>query len=198
MNESTPLAGSAAPSGPVQIRVQPTPNPNALKFVVNYPVKMTGKATFTRPSEALGLRLAEDLFMVEGVRQLHFFENVVTVTHSEDADVDTLRLEIQAVLQTRLPQHDANFLIEEERKRVDRSGLSPELQTIEQLLDESVRMHLQGDGGDIEIVSYSDHKLEVRYQGACGTCPSSIGATLDAIQGILREKFDPEIQVIPV
>ena len=87
---------------------------------------------------------------------------------------------------------------EEEKKKIDRSNLPPDLQTIETILDETVRMYLQGDGGDIEIVKYENHRLDVRYQGACGTCPSSIGATLDAIQGILQEKFDPEIQVVPV
>lgn len=182
----------------ILIRIQPTPNPNALKFVINKPVKATGKATFTRPSEAMGLRLAEDLFLIEGVRQLHFFENVVTVTYADDADVDTLQLEVQAVLQTRMPTHNPDFLVEEEKKKIDRSNLPPDLQTIETILDETVRMYLQGDGGDIEIVKYENHRLDVRYQGACGTCPSSIGATLDAIQGILQEKFDPEIQVVPV
>ena len=182
----------------VLIRVQPTPNPNALKFVVNAPVKLSGKATFARPAEAIGIRLAEDLFMIEGVRQLHFFENVVTVTYAEDADVDTLTLEVKAVLQTRMPAHDPNFLMEEEKKQVDRSMLPKDIQRIESILDETVRMHLQGDGGDLEVVKYEDHKLEVRYQGACGTCPSSIGATLDAIQGILREQFDPEVEVVPV
>ena len=95
----------------ILIRIQPTPNPNALKFVVNKPIKATGKATFTRPSEAMGLRLAEDLFLIEGVRQLHFFENVVTVTYADDADVDTLQLEVQAVLQTRMPTLGAVFLV---------------------------------------------------------------------------------------
>jgi NFU1 iron-sulfur cluster scaffold homolog, mitochondrial len=182
----------------ILVRVQPTPNPNALKFVVNVGVKANGKATFSRPSEAVGIRLAEDLFALPDVRQLHFFENVVTVTYAESADVDTLRLEIIAVLQSRLPVHDPHFLVEEEKKKVDRSNLSPELQKIEEILDSTVRMFLQGDGGDIEVVSLKGHTLEVRYEGACGTCPSSTSATLDAIQGILREQFDPELEVVPL
>lgn len=186
------------PQTDILVRVQPTPNPNALKFVVNVPVKNEGKATFTRPSEAMGVRLAEDLFKVEGVRQLHFFENVVTVTHAEESDIELLRLEIQAVLQSRLPVHDASFLVEEEKKKVDRSTLPPEIQKIEEILDNTVRQFLQGDGGDIEVVALNGKTLEVRYQGACGTCPSSTAATLDAIQGILQEQFDPEIQIVPV
>lgn len=187
-----------SPVQDIMVRVQPTPNPNALKFVVNVPVKMQGKATFTRPSEAVGVRLAEDLFRVDGVRQLHFFENVVTVTYADDADYDTLNLEVKAVLQSRLPAHDPNFLVEEEKRKVDRSTLPPEIQKIEEILDNTVRMYLQGDGGDIEVVALNGKELQVRYQGACGTCPSSTSATLEAIQGILQEQFDPEIQIVPV
>jgi len=40
--------------------------------------------------------------------------------------------------------------------------------------------------------------LYVSYQGACGTCPSSTTGTLMAIEGILREQYNPEIEVIPV
>lgn len=182
----------------VQVRIQPTPNPNALKFVTNVAVKNTGKATFAKPSEATGILLAEDLFMIEGVRQLHFFENVTTVTFAEDVDVATLELEVQALLQRRLPIHDPNFLLPEERQRASRDTLPEPIQKIEKILDETVRMHLQGDGGDIEVLKYENHQLEVRYQGACGTCPSSVGGTLEAIQGILRDQFDPELVLVPV
>ena len=192
------MSHNTAAGQEILVRVQSTPNPNALKFIVNVPVKLEGKATFSRPSEAFGIRLAEDLFMVEGVRQLHFFENVVTVTYAEDTDVDTLTLEITALLRRRLPVHDPSFLAVEEKKMVDRSQLPPDIQAIEAILDNTVRTFLQGDGGDIEVVSLKGKELEVRYQGACGTCPSSTSATLDAIQGILREQFDPEIEIVPV
>ncbi len=182
----------------IMVRVQPTPNPNALKFIVNRTLKDTGKATFVRPSEASHIPLANDLFQVEGVRQLHFFENVVTVTFAEETDVDTLRLEATALLQRRLPMHDPAFLMDDERKKADRSMKPPEIQQIEEILDRTVRTFLQGDGGDIEVIQLKDHILEVRYEGACGTCPSSTSATLEAIQGILREQFDPEIEITTV
>jgi NFU1 iron-sulfur cluster scaffold homolog, mitochondrial len=188
----------AAQPKEILIRVLPTPNPNALKFVVNRPIKSKGSATFARPSEALGVRLAEDLFRIDGVRQLYFFENVITVTHAEDADIDTMRLEIQSVLQTRLPVHDASFLTDAERKKAEKPQLEGDLKEIDEILDETVRTFLQGDGGDIEVVSYKDHVLEVRYQGACGTCPSSMTGTLEAIQGILQQQFDPEIKIVTV
>jgi len=57
---------------------------------------------------------------------------------------------------------------------------------------------LQGDGGDIEVVNLEGKKLYVHYEGACGTCPSSTSGTLMAIEGILRDEFVPDLEVIPV
>jgi Fe-S cluster biogenesis protein NfuA len=38
----------------------------------------------------------------------------------------------------------------------------------------------------------------IHYQGACGSCPSSISGTLYAIENMLREEVDPEIEVVSV
>lgn len=180
----------------VLVRILPTPNPLAIKFIVNKSIKNEGKASFAKPSETYGIPLAEELFHVDGVQQLHFFENVITVTHSDEVDTEKLKADVISVIQTRMVIHDPNFLTEEENKKVDRSKLPPEIQQIEEILDRTVRSFLQGDGGDIEVISYKDHVLEIRYQGSCGTCPSSTTGTLDAIESILREQFDPEIQIM--
>ncbi len=179
----------------ILVRVLPTPNPNAIKFVVNRTLKATGKATFARPSEAFGVKLAEEIFHIDGVRQLHFFENVLTVTHSEETNSEKLKADVSSIIQSRIAIHDPEFLTEEEGKKVDRSKLPIEVQQIEEILDRTVRTYLQGDGGDIEVVSYHGHTVDIRYQGACGTCPSSSAGTLDAIHGILKEQFDPLIEI---
>ncbi len=181
----------------VLVRTLPTPNPQAIKFVVNKAIKETGKATFEGPDDTKGLRLAEDLFAVSGVIQLHMFENVVTVTYAEEADPQQLKDNVIAVLKSRLPVHDPSFVLEEEKKK-DRSQLSPELQQIEEILDRTIRPALQADGGDLDALDYDNEEkiLEVRYQGACGSCPSSMFGTLEAIRGILKDEFDPEIEIM--
>jgi len=77
-------------------------------------------------------------------------------------------------------------------------GADPVLDRINQVLDEKVRPGLAGDGGGLEIVGYHDHRLMIHYQGACGSCPSSVSGTLYAIENMLREEVDPEIEVISV
>ena len=74
----------------------------------------------------------------------------------------------------------------------------PRLLRINEILDEKVRPYLMGDGGYLEILSLKDHTLNIRYQGACGSCPSSLTGTLMAIEGMLKQEVDPELEVIAV
>ncbi len=188
---------AGTPSSEVLIRIQDTPNPNAWKFVLDRPVLLEGKASYSTPEEAFGNRLALDLLSLPGVKQVHFFENVITLTARFDVEPEDLQSNAVAVIQTRLPVHDPAFGVQESKK-ASREGLSPELQAIEEILDRTIRPGLQGDGGDIEIVAYENNQLQVLYQGACGTCPSSTTGTLMAIEGILRDEFNPTIEVIPM
>jgi Fe-S cluster biogenesis protein NfuA len=181
----------------ILVRTQATPNPLAIKFVVNCPVKLEGKATFTRPDEATGIKLAEDLFLVGGVEQLHMFENVITVTYVADADRDKLIEDVTTVLQAGLKTHNASFMLETEvQKKKSRESRSPEIDQIEEILDRTIRPGLQADGGDIEVVDFKDNIVTISYEGACGSCPSSMYGTLDAIYSILRAEFHPELDIM--
>jgi len=96
-----------------------------------------------------------------------------------------------------MPIHNPALGQTHEKKQA-RGHLPPDLQKIESILDRTVRPGLQGDGGDITVIKYENHKLEVSYEGACGTCPSSTTGTLMAIESILKDEFDPQIEVVPV
>ena len=193
MNESAHTSDNSD----VLIRVQGTPNPNAWKFVLDRPVLTEGKASYSTIEEAAQNNLAKSLFEVPGVRQVHYFQNVITVTHQFDVDFDHIRDSLCAVIQTRMPVHNPNQTRVDEKK-MSRAHLPPEVQKIEEILDRTIRPGLQGDGGDIDVIKYDDNKVYVSYQGACGTCPSSTTGTLMAIEGILKDEFNPAIEVIPL
>lgn len=181
----------------VMVRPMSTPNPHAYKFIVNCSLKSSGKATFNNAEEAAGITLVESLFAMPEVLQVHVFENVMTVTFQDGSDVEKLTADVEAILKTRLPIHDPDFLMPTEREtKSPRTNLSPEMQKIDEILDRTIRPGLQADGGDLEILSYENHMLTINYQGACGTCPSSMYGTLDAIQSILQNEYDPELQVM--
>jgi len=74
----------------------------------------------------------------------------------------------------------------------------PRLLRINEILDDKVRPALAGDGGYLEILELKNHTLKIRYQGACGSCPSSLTGTLMAIEGMLKQEVDPDLEVIAV
>lgn len=181
----------------ILIRVQATPNPCAWKFILDTPVLNDGKASYSNIEESKHNPLAAALFDLPGVKQVHYFQNVITVTHQFDIEAEAIKADICAVIQTRMTLHNPNQTILDEKKMA-RQNLSPELQKIEEILDRTIRPGLQGDGGDIEVIKLEDNKVYVMYQGACGTCPSSTTGTLMAIEGILKDEYDPSVEVIPL
>jgi Fe-S cluster biogenesis protein NfuA len=179
---------------PLEITIQPTPNPNALKFILSQDVKTDGKVSFKTPQDCRDIPLAAALFDLRGVDQIHFFQNVITISKFSFEEWSSLEPAVQTCIESFIEDHDPNFKVfDPEAER--RSSLSPEMQKIEDILDKRIRPGLQGDGGDLAVKDFKDNVLIVKYQGACGTCPSSTTGTLEAIRSILRDEFHPEVEV---
>jgi len=58
-----------------------------------------------------------------------------------------------------------------------------------------LRVHLQSDGGDLEIVELKDKTVKLRLKGACDACPHAMTTIKSGLEHILREEIDPEITV---
>jgi Fe-S cluster biogenesis protein NfuA len=191
---STTTQNSTPHLEPLDIVIQPTPNPNALKFILNRDVMMEGKVSFKTPQDCKDIPLAAALFDLRGVDQIHFFQNVITISKFSFEDWDSLEPAVQTCIESFVDDHDPNIkVINPEAER--RAGLTPEMQKIEEILDKKIRPGLQGDGGDLAVKDFKDNVLIVKYQGACGTCPSSTTGTLEAIRSILKDEFHQDIEV---
>ncbi|MDH4468850.1 MAG: NifU family protein [Bacteriovoracaceae bacterium] len=179
----------------VTIDVEPTPNPNALKFICSKDLISSGRLSFQSPAECASFALAYKLFDFRGVDQVHLFQNVLTISKFSFAKWDELSEDIIQYLRKELITFDAVDATQYDPKLERLAQLSPDLRKIEEILNAKIRPGLQGDGGDLEVDSYEQNVLMIKYQGACGTCPSSTQGTLEAIRGILRDEFNPEIEV---
>lgn len=179
----------------IKMIVQSTPNPNALKFILNVPVKMQGSATYRSAHECGNNGLAAAIFSIANVREVYFFDNYITVTQDGDADWDDLEDQIKKEILENVADHNPVFETEQEKKPVSTVPASPELTQIQEILDRTIRPALQMDGGDLQIVGLDGNVLTVNYQGACGSCPSSTMGTLKAIENILRNEYNPELVV---
>ena len=82
------------------VRFQPTPNPNAGKFILNRKVVAGGGSkSFYNAEDAADHPLGAALFELEGVASLFMVDDFVTVTKTADADWGTLVPQVQTVIE---------------------------------------------------------------------------------------------------
>jgi Fe-S cluster biogenesis protein NfuA len=184
--------------------IERTPNPNALKFVLRESLTHGLSRSFDSKEEAQGDPLARALFDIPHVTNVFYVDHWITVTQDGGADWSELSRQVAAPIRE-APAADAQSqayggvgaghpaLDDDRLTEAERNKLS----LIADLIDERVRPYLQGDGGDLYLVELEGNLLKVHYQGACGSCPSSLSATLTGIES-LAQTVDPHLQVVPV
>jgi NifU-like protein len=74
-------------------------------------------------------------------------------------------------------------------------GLFEKVRRIEEVLDQHVRPALATDGGGLDLVDLQGDTLAVQYNGACGSCSSSIGGTLQFIQDSLNNHLGTNLTI---
>jgi NFU1 iron-sulfur cluster scaffold homolog, mitochondrial len=180
--------------------IQETPNPNAVKFILKEPVTNGTARQFASVEDAAGDPLAKSLFEVGEVVSVFYMDKMITVEKADEADWDELlpklAVPIRAAESTTAAGQAAAAAVGGPLAAV--TSDDPRLVRINEILDEKVRPALAGDGGWLEVLTLKEHTLAIRYQGACGSCPSSLSGTLMAIEGMLRSEVDPELEVVAV
>ncbi|HET7558482.1 MAG TPA: NifU N-terminal domain-containing protein [Limnochordia bacterium] len=70
----------------VSIDVQPTPNPNSMKFTLSVKVIESGSKTYNDAEAAGDSPLAQALLGLDGVASVFMLNNFITVSKRPDAD----------------------------------------------------------------------------------------------------------------
>ncbi|HZV92985.1 MAG TPA: NifU family protein [Caldimonas sp.] len=178
--------------------IEDTPNPNALKFTLREPLSWGVSHSYDNAAQAAGDELASALFAIEHVTNVFYVDRWLTVTQDGEADWKELVREIAVPLRA-APGAEAQSGATIAAAKAGAEPLSERdqdrLDEINVLLDEQIRPYLRGDGGDLHVLSLEGDRLLVHYQGACGTCPSSISGTLRGIENLLRT-IEPNIEVV--
>ncbi len=60
---------------------------------------------------------------------------------------------------------------------------------------EALRINLQSDGGDMELVKIEGNTVYLKLVGACGSCPHAQMTLKGGIERVLKEQVDPNIVV---
>ena len=169
-----------------------TPNPHALKFILNQKLLNYETRQYHDKDSAKDDPFASGIFELDGVVSVFYMDKFVTIEKSPEANWGQIQRPFIDFLKSFDPE-----LVPEEKITAPTAEEENELLTkINQLLDQKVRPALAGDGGGLQVLGIDGFTVKIRYQGACGSCPSSITGTLMAIEGLLRRDVNPSIQVI--
>ncbi|HEX9742043.1 MAG TPA: NifU family protein [Nitrospiraceae bacterium] len=182
--------------------IEPTPNPNAMKFILREPLTWGITRSYDSADQAKDDPLASRLFQLEHVVNVFYVDHWITVTQDGEADWQELMRKLAVPIRdapaadehsARLAAQASDAVKAEDLSDSDRARLDK----INEILDEQVRPYLQGDGGDLYVLGIEGNRLMVHYQGACGSCPSSISGTLTGIENLVRQ-IEPDIEVVAV
>ncbi len=169
-----------------------TPNPHALKFMLNEKLLNVESRQFAKKEDAEDDPLAKGVFEIEGVVSVFYMDKFVTIEKTKEANWGQIQRPFINFLKT----FDKNLIPpEKEVKSLDENA-GQVLKEVNNLLDKLVRPALAGDGGGLEVLGIEGNTIKIRYQGACGSCPSSISGTLQAIEGLLKRDINPALEVV--
>ncbi|XP_064031678.1 NFU1 iron-sulfur cluster scaffold homolog, mitochondrial isoform X3 [Pogoniulus pusillus] len=113
---------------------------------------------------------------------------------SEDLDWNLLKPDIYATIMdffaSGLP------IVTEEAPRTDTAASEEDDEVvlmIKELLDTRIRPTVQEDGGDVIYKGFEDGIVQLKLQGSCTSCPSSIITLKNGIQNMLQF-YIPEVE----
>ena len=183
--------------------IQETPNPNAVKFILKEPISYGTSHSFKTVEDAKDDQLAKSLYEVGDVVSVFYMDKMITVEKTDEAEWDeilpALAVPIRAAESVKNSNGNGNGAAQAVGGAIAAAASdNPKIAQINELLDERIRPFLASDGGWLEIVELEGSTLKIRYEGACGSCPSSLTGTLMAIENMIKDEIDPEIEVIAI
>jgi len=171
-----------------------TPNPHALKFILNEKLLNVETRQYSNKEEAESDPFAKGIFEIDGVVSVFYMDKFVSIEKLKDANWGQIQRPFINFLKT----FNKSLIPEEKESIASDENTNELLRQINEILDQRVRPALAGDGGGLQVLGLDGYTVKIRYQGACGSCPTSISATLAAIEGLLKRDIHPALEVIPV
>ena len=181
-----------------------SPNPNSMKFVLNFELAPDG-LTFDFPTVAATLEegkaspLATDLFQFPFVRRIFIASNFITITKDDETEWEDVVYDVKKFMKIYFEQNHPVFAqktIEKNTFVVDVND-SEIVGKIKKALDEYVRPAVESDGGAINFASFDEisGQVKVYLQGSCSGCPSSTVTLKDGIERLLKTMV-PEVKEV--
>jgi NFU1 iron-sulfur cluster scaffold homolog, mitochondrial len=189
---------------PVFVYTELSPNPNSMKFVLNFELVPDG-LSFDYPSleaafeEGKASPLAGDLFQFPHVKRVFIASNFITITKDESIAWEEVLRDTKQFIKIYFEENHPVF----EQKTIDRNTLivdardTDTVQKIKAALDQYVRPAVESDGGAINFHSFNEDSgvVKVLLQGSCSGCPSSTLTLKAGIENLLT-RMVPDVKEV--
>ena len=184
----------------MMIQTEPTPNPNALKFLPNIEVRGNKGPLFYKKdpqgNPEADAPVAYALFKIDGIQDVFFGSDFITVGKDDTVEWEDIKTDI---VETIRYHSEGPFIIEAVKPACDTinddAGTDKVTKRITQLLDERVRPAVAMDGGDIIFHSFKEGTVYLEMYGACSGCPSSTATLKMGIENMLKH-YIPEVHTV--
>jgi len=191
-------------SRPIFVYTELSPNPNSMKFVLNFELAPDG-LSFDYPSlesaltEGSASPLASDLFQFPHVKRVFIASNFITITKDEDIAWEEVLRDTKQFIKIYFEENHPVF----EQKTIERNTVivderdSDTIQKIKAALDTYVRPAVESDGGAINFHSFDEESgvVKVLLQGSCSGCPSSTLTLKAGIENLLT-RMVPDVKEV--
>ncbi|MEM6642066.1 MAG: NifU family protein [Bacteroidota bacterium] len=181
----------------ITIYTESNPNPNSLKFVVNFMLMPEGisrdfPSIDTTEKAPLARLLFEKHAFVTGV---FYMNNFITVTKKEEVDWFEVKAQVQQTIKEWLEEGKA-IITEQIQDNIDAELTGDDAEAkIRGVLEEYIKPAVEMDGGAIKLASYKEGVVTVSLQGSCSGCPSSTITLKNGIENLLK-RMVPEVQEV--
>jgi Fe-S cluster biogenesis protein NfuA len=173
------------------IETETTPNPSTLKFLPGRSVMAQGTANFADADAATRSPLALRLFALDGVTQVFFGADFVSVSKADEASWSELKPAVLGALVEHFTSAEP-LLTGAEAPAAEAEEEDEIVAQIKDLLETRVRPAVAQDGGDIIFEAYTDGIVYLQMHGSCSGCPSSTATLKAGIENMLRH-YIPEV-----
>ncbi|MBP6385124.1 MAG: NifU family protein [Pseudarcicella sp.] len=184
------------------IYTESTPNPNSMKFVLNFELAPEGLSfDYATESESTtegkSSPLATELFAFDYVKRVFISSNFISVTKTETVAWEDVLFALKQHLKAFFEDQKEVFTkatIEKNEIKVE-GGDSDTVIKIKAVLEQYVRPAVESDGGAINFHSFEDGVVKVLLQGSCSGCPSSTMTLKQGIENLLT-RMVPEVKEV--
>jgi len=178
-------------ASPITVYAESTPNPNAMKFVVNKKL-FNDVYEFKKVEDTKDAPLAKSLFTFPFIQEIFFDFNFISIIQKPDSNWDENIMDVREFIRSFIQDentilYEENFIKKSDPKIIE--NLDDVSKKIIEIIEEHVKPAVASDGGNIVFESYDNEskKVNVILQGACSGCPSSTITLKSGIENMLKE-----------